>query len=584
MPYQLFTTGPLKGLNLDENPHAVAQGELVVAENVARLRNMVGTRPGIERPGSGEDYETKLNNDTPASPRVIMGAAEYRQNFGTGRQLIVVADSASHGGAGGDTNIWYEDGETLPLATTADPQITHGTFATDVNNFWTFAIHNNTLYAAGGGDTDDLWYWDGVTGTGAEQLLLTDKNTGNNLRPKFIFEKWGYVFINGLRGGTSASNNPAVSRYADFATDPKLDTNWPDGNTVGFSAVTVGLNAFGASYSTGFAEYQDNEGDFLLMLGNNGIAAAKPDPGNDFNITDAISVGCVNQRAYANLGIDAGDGVFVSFHGIHSLRQSQEHGTKRDEFLSWKIQSLFDGLDRSRLPMTVAAYDRANGRVLFALSESSGSQGHDMIMCLDVKEKDSLTAKEARWYGPWRLQLGNDNQGTPKPIRITDLKFIQDENDKFHLYVFTTDGDVLRMTEETLSDLASNSYDVRMRTKHEPHGSILTAKQVGDVMTTLAPGGDYAISYRTVFDYGRSVSRSRNVNQVANPGFILGTGMLGVDALGTNFSLADRKIYATGRGSTVAHEFSHGGLNEPFYIGRIDYELDAADESIGEAV
>ena len=136
------------------------------------------------------------------------------------------------------SKIWVEDDKRLDDAVL--PAITVGT-----DNLWTFALHNNLLWAAGGAATDDLWTWNGDQATPTAPVIraLTDKASTNRLRPKFIKEWRNYLLINGLRGGVSDTNNPALSRYHTFGSDPTADGNWLDGNSLGYSSRQVGQDA-----------------------------------------------------------------------------------------------------------------------------------------------------------------------------------------------------------------------------------------------------------------------------------------------------------------------------------------------------
>ena len=119
----------LRGLNEDENPHALARGELVVGDNVSRFGNDVGTRPGTVALGSGEDYENRLNGNN-----AIQGAYEWRSDFDANRKLVLVADD----GASTDF-VWSDDTTLYPMPGTP-PTITAG-----IDNRWTFADHLNEL-------------------------------------------------------------------------------------------------------------------------------------------------------------------------------------------------------------------------------------------------------------------------------------------------------------------------------------------------------------------------------------------------------------------------------------------------------
>lgn len=553
MPYRVISTGALRGLNQDENPHDLAPGDLTVARNAARRAlNVVGTRPGAVVLGATEDYADPLTG-TPA----IQGAVEYRQNFDEGRRLILVADHATN-------KVWYEDDSRLPAG--APPQIMSG-----ADNIWTFGLHNNTLFAAGGAATDDIWTWDGNIANAPTVLALTDKLSTNRLRPKFVKAWRGYVLFNGFRGGTSATNNPACSRYQTFGQDATDDASYIDSNTLGFLSQRVGSDSYGGAFTTGFGTYQDNNGDFLLVLANSQIVSYILDESGtgDFIRNDVIANGCVHQRAFVDLGVDAGDAIYMSRVGVHSLRQSQQHGARESAFLSRKITPIIRSLNPNRIPFSCAAYDRINGRVVFVWS-TGASTTHDILMALDVRNPESLNANDALWYGPWTFSEG---------ISVNHIAYLRDESDNFHLYAFTTDGDVLRFAEDVFHDRSADPIDVEMRTKDEAYGSILTTKRCGDTVVQLAPGGNHAVQWTREFNYGNKTNTALALRQPATNNsalpqtfpFELGSGQI----------ISDVKGYTSGEGRTVADRFAHNAADQPFFIGRIDRQIAGGGEDPG---
>src|SRR3990172_1811107 len=561
MAYRNFTIEPLLGLNEDRNPHSLRTGELTKARNATRRSmNLVGTRPGCVSRPVADEYENPLTGD-PA----IQGAVEYRKDFDEGRALIVIADNPGGTVTNPDSKIWFGDDNRLD--DTSPPTITSG-----ADNIWTFGLHSNLLWAAGGASGDDIWTWDGDTAAPSAPVVraLTDKASGNRLRPKFLKSWRGYMLVNGLRGGTSNTNNPALSRYQSFGEDPADDVSWEDGNSLGFFSRRVGADAYGGAFATGFGTYQDNNGDFLLALSNDQIVSYVLDPtgAGDFIRSDVISNGCVHQRAFVDLGPDAGDAIFMSRHGIHSLRQSQQHGRRESAFLSRKIQQTFQLLNPSRLDLTCAAYDRQNGRIVFVMSTGSSTQ-HDILMALDVRHADSLNAQDALWYGPWVISGG---------VSINHLLYARDQNDIFRLFAFTTDGRALTFEEDVFHDLADSAYEVVIRTNDESYGSIALEKSVGDVMIHVQPGGDHTIEMSTEFNYGiRSVSQTLSQPAIFQPTlpvtlpFTIGMGEISSDV----------KVYATGRGRTVASKLRTNQADSPFFIGRIERQIEGAGEDAG---
>jgi len=566
MPWEHFTIVPL-GLHEDENPHALARGELVVASNIARYDNMIGTRPGMQRLAAGQDYDARISEGL-----AIQGLFEYRRDFDDTRVLVVIADHSS------GRRIWFNDtSRYLAGAVT----ITAGN-----DNLWNLTEHANLLWGAGGARGDSFWNLDAsdtVTPATPAALVLP-VSAGAAVFPTYVFSWRGWLLCNGLRPAagvaTAADTNPTVTRYASFGTDPTVAANWAVGNTIGFAAARRGVDSFGSDFSTGFGVYQDNHGDFLLLLGNKTITSVVEDATNDFRVTDHIANGCVAQDAFVSLGLDAGDAVYLSQNGIHSLRQSQEHGARADTFLSWKIRRTFATINRNRMKYIVAGYDHVNGRALFVVPTGSNTF-HDTFLVLDTKDTAELTADTARWM-IWTLALGAG-------IVIQKIKFARDSTGAFRWYFATRAGDVLTLSDTIFADFNATAgagtlaYETALQTNHDAFGSIGRRKTMGDLMLTLSPGGEYQPTYQTIFDYGRQGS-ARALRMAPAPADLLGTTfVLGTSVLGGGPTIRDEKVYGTGSGRTVSHRISHNGANQPWFLHRLDVDLALSGEDQGDA-
>jgi hypothetical protein len=559
--YQQQSLGPLRGLNENEDPHGKNPADLLTALNVASFGRMVGTRPGFQRPGSGEDYATAIDEGKP-----IQGMYEFRSDLDATRRLLVVAEHTDFTGSGvfDQDNRRYGDGATISTDSATSPV-----------NFWTMTEHRDTIYAAGGDGTttpaapDSFWYLDPDNIANTPTAIVLPVSAGNPASPAYVLSWRNYVFCNGFRGGTVADHNPSTTRYCTLGTDPKTAANWLVGNTIGF-------DAFGDNFTTGLATYRDNKGDFLLILGNEKIQSVVLNAPVDFQITDAIANGCLGQRAFVSLGLDSGEAVYMSDKGFHSLRQSQQHGTRADTFLSWKIRPTFATLNRTRMKYTVGAYDHVNGWVLFAVSTGSDTL-HDTILALDVKDQNTLTAEDARWY-IWKLSGG---------IRVNDMKFIRDSSNDWKLAIGTSKGDVCYLDTSTFNDVqvdgsTTTAYEAKIQTAHNDYGSTLDTKRLGDIMITLAPGGSYNPTFKTHFDYGVRSSMNVSIDMSLPSEATWGTATWGTDLWGTGIGTRDEKIYGIGSGRTMGFEIKHEAADEPWRISKIDHQVMIDGEDTGD--
>jgi len=546
MAFKEVMLAPLLGLNEDENPQALRDTDLSVAINCWRLGGTTGTRPGIEREDSGDPYDAKLTG--PPADQNVQGMIEYRNNFDASadRHLVVVANG----------QIWRNDTTNITDALT----ITAGQ-----NNLWTFAQHKNYLYAAGGASGDAFWVWDGVVANAA--TLVTFLNSGaSQIDCKYVFQKWNFVFACGMNG-TAAEDNPTIVRYSALGDG----ASWPVANTIGGTAAIGGFNAYGNEYTTGFGSYTDNNGDYLMVGTNRAIYSIllTGDATNPFFVQGEAANGFVSQRAYVSLGVDAGDAVYLSERGIHSLRQSQQFGAQENKFLTWGIRNTFKNLNRSRLKYASGAYWQEEGIVLFAVSSAS-STTNDVILALDLKGVNELTSENAVWH-IWKLSGG---------ISPNILVAARDDDGQPYIYVGTTTADVCRFSREVYSDLGS-SYPVEFQTKFFDFGAPMRDKCIGDCQVTIQPSGTHIPKMKYVYDFGRRQSTPRDLRLLSG-GFILDSSVLDVDELGMENPTAINKVFGNGWGEAVALSFTHQGANEPFRVARIAMQVDLMGETQGD--
>lgn len=548
--FQIVPIKRLRGLNEDEDPNSVAEDELTVARNTYSRGETKGTRPGTER--DPDSYTSAVTGTPP-----VQGIFELRRNNDANRSLVVVAGTGIY---------------TAPsTAITGAVSITSG-----AANGWTFAEHKNTLYAAGGTGTNSFWKW---TGSGnASAVSILDLSAGA-LYPTYVFEKWNRLFTAGFRDAagsiaTDNSSNPMVVRYSALNDG---DT-WPVGSSFGGSSAIGGFSSYGGEFVTGFADYTDNDGDWLLILTNRRIYSVMEtgDPLSPFYVSKrgAIANGCVHQRAFANLGLDSGDAVYLSSEGIHSLAQSQEHGALQRSFLSWKIRKTFNLINHAAIQNSVSAYDRQNGIVLFAVPTGS-STIPNLILALNVKGKDAITAENAEW-DVWERGGASANAKA-----VTAMTSARDDDDNWFIYAGNAVGDVFRFNSAVASDI-SYAYPVTLRTKHNDYGIPGVSKGPGDIYLTMQPGASYMPSFRLVYDYGQRFSSQSLVDLTPVGGSVFGTGTFGTATFSAVNSTRRCKIYGSGSGATIGFELSHGSANEPFYIVGISPQIRAFGEDIGK--
>ncbi len=550
MPFVTRTLRELGGLNENEDPNKLKRTDLTEAENTARLGVLTGTRPGIGFDSGGE-YETAING-TPA----VQGIREWSYDRDASREVVTVA--------GGEARNGPDVGDVLDK-TTNSVTITGG-----ANNLWTFADHNNKLFAAGGASGDSFWYWDG---TNPLQKVDVQNSAAQTIRPKYVFQWKNYVFLTGLQDRTLPDDNPLLWRYHDLSSDPTSATNWPTSNTIGGTGIG-GLGGYGQEFSTGTASFQDNDGAYLLLLTNRRIYSYVQSTSAlvGFQKNDEIANGCVNQHAYVDLGLDSGDAIYMSEVGIHSLRLSQQYSGRARAFLSWPIRKTFASLNRNRFQYVSAGYWPTEGIVAFAVSTGSSST-HDLILAMDIQEAEEITPETVRWY-KWKLAGGLSES-------VNLITFGRDANNQPVMFVCTTAGKVGKLNRDSYLDF-TEEYETSFTTKHDDNESPGVLKTNGDLYLVARGNGSYEPTHRYVFDYGERTGTQLNRISFPSNGGVFGSAVFDTDVFGGAQLVSRQKFYGFGSGETVAHAFSHSptaSTSEPFFISSIAQQLSSAGES-----
>lgn len=553
--WQTYQIAPVGGLNLDENPNAVRKDEIIEALNVYYRGNAIGVRPGAA-------FETEANGYTANLPGAVQGVYEWVRDNGSTRNLMVVANGTI-----------YSDGVPTSITKSAGVNVAAGADRT-----WTFCQFgyggNQRMFAAGGSGTDTPWYYpDAFTQAGL--LQITDSGGVNLVSPTYIYSKWKRVFAAGWRTAAGAIStdiacDPMTPRYSAL-NDP---LTWPLGNTFAGTGIG-GLPAYGDEYLTGFGEYTDNDGDWLLLLTNRRLYAVQEDPGNaivPFYISrkGAIQFGCVHQNAFVSLGLDSGDAIYLSNHGIHSLRQTQDYGGREDRVLSWKIRSYFKTLNRSRLKYAVGSYLREEGLVVFAVPVGSDTF-NSVLLVLDTKsmEDEPLSAKNARW-SIWRLT------GPSEAARkVTVLAAAKSSAGVPYLYAGNEAGGVFRFDEEASADFGTY-YDASFSTRWEDFGDATKDKTMGDLYVQSQQPVTIGATLRATarYDFGARTAGPYPVELPVTSGSSYGTAVYGRDAYGASQDTNSQRVYVTGHGTVMSLNFQR--QQEPFYIAGISGRVSGA--------
>jgi hypothetical protein len=543
----------LGGLNEDENPAALEPGDCQIARNSWKRGSSRGTRPGLNRDSLSYTSSSGLSG-------AVQGIVDYRFANDASQFLVAVANG----------DIFSADATSIKNAGT--------TVTAGANHRWTFAQHKGTLYGAGGTSTDNFWSWPG-SGTTSNISMLN--LAGAAIYPSYVFEKWNFGFTAGFRDSVGALSTEITSGPMTVRHSAINDmTSFPVGNSFGGTSSIGGFSSYGDEYLTGFGEFTNNAGDWLLCLSNKRLYAVGQlgDAGTPFYTpqTGIVQNGCVHQNAFVSLGLDSGDAIYLSRYGIHSVRLSEQFGARVETFLSWKIRRTFAQLNQSALHRSVGAYDPKRGIVLFAVPFGSASNP-DTILCLDMKNHASLTAKTAEW-DIWSLS----SELTSAQATLTSMATVRNASG-FAIYAGNQNGDVAFFDDSSSgahSDLGE-AYTVQLRTRHDDYGAPGVTKGLGDTLVTIQPGGSQRPTLTPIFDYGRVTGEYQFIEMAAS-GATWGSGVYGTAVYGSENNTFTDRLYTTGAGETVAFDLMHAVANEPFYVAQLAPEIQTHGSHSGE--
>ena len=318
------------GMNDNLNVTTLKSDELSLIRNWWWNGATLEERPGI----------TKVNATAISGTPAVQGLVDFIRNEGADQDFITVA--------GGKV---YKGTSTLSEIT-GSVSITSGQ-----DNFWTFAVFQDILIAAG---KDAPWKW---TGSGNVAALGGSPPTG-----KYVVTKWNYLFLSGI------STDLGLVRYADLNT---LET-WTGGNE-------IRVRTYGDDYVTGLVSY----GDLVLALGVNSIQKIvyTGDASAPFT-TDILlqGVGCPHQRSFVNVD---DRGYFIDQHlRVRRIAPSDRIIAFNVPDLSTaKIPNTLKNLSLSRRFTIVGAYYRPFNSVIWTVSQTGATENNFCIVMNIEDEK-----------------------------------------------------------------------------------------------------------------------------------------------------------------------------------------------------
>lgn len=479
------------GLNDDDNPAGLRINEFAQLLNAYWRGNNLRTRMGYEK-----HPQTTAITGTPA----ITGLYDFVFAEGDSKEFVCVAG----------TKI-YKDVSNTWTDITGAVTITAGQ-----NNVFTFTTFKDTMVATNGVDVPIKW-----TGTGNAAVL-----GGSPPTAPYIYRKWNRLFLTGHSG--------LIIRYSALGDHE----TWAAGNT-------ITPDSYGDEYVTGLGEWRD----YLMLLTNKRIVPVSYTGDETAPFAWAslapLMVGCVHQRAFANIGDDA---VFMSDKGIHSVNITERYGDFEEKFLSYsKIKNLFDGLAGARRKYAIALYYPPEQSVVFLVSDG-GQSSNQIAIWLDLK---GAAVKFSRWdnFTANAACIRRDSQQVP------------------YIYFGNTAGQTNRFREALDAD-AGAAFNKTVETPWVDLGEPAIVKYLRYLETEMEYGGTYSINVDIFYDYNMDADSTLTLSMSGTVSTSLyNTAVYNTDVYSSAESIKIKNILK-GRGKVFKLKFRNSAADQPFGMYR----------------
>jgi len=178
---------------------------------------------------------------------------------------------------------------------------------------------------------------------------------------------------------------------------------------------------------------------------------------------------------------------------------------------------------------------------------------------MDIKGAKQISPDTVRWY-KWTLN----------GISANVLRPARDPEGLPVIYLGGIAGEVAKFSRSSYSDLAS-SIPTKFRTKDEDYGFPASEKSVGDTFIGMVGQGTHKPNHTYILDDSTRTGKSTPM-RLSEGAFIVGTSLVG-DKLGSGETVLRDRVRGVGSGYTIAHEFSHTGINQPFFVSQIVQDI-----------
>lgn len=470
--YAFIGTNGFDGGLSSENPIAISQNKMVIADNI-----LVGTAPTRRKRGGMEKYHTgsfDLTASYPASGVPIRGLIEYWRTASLAGNPV--ADIFLHQA----TKVWsIDDRNTVGVDRT-------GALTLSTSGIPSYQPFNQKLYFCSTINADGYNKWDGTSPTAVAASGPAD-GPG-----KYLCAHLGRMIM--------AGNNDFPFRvYFSSALAPE---DWS--SAVGHSATSLDLDDNGDPQGiTGIVSFQGR----LYVFTRRSTYEITGTTVATFVVTRVSDgIGCIGHASICTVPNDV---IFASDRGVHSLRQLDSGRQTESTFLSKDIQRMWTELvNASKFGQFMAAYDEnINSYVITVVSGS------------DATNSDCLV---------YNIEFGTWTQWKSINARSISVAFL---NNKKNLIIGREDGKIAFLGRPTRTDFGT-SYNTRFKTGVlYPGGDMSSTKRFISVTVLAAPTAQVNIAASWDVDGIRNGTQSFALSageDLLGSTFILGQSVLGI--------------------------------------------------------
>ena len=130
------------------------------------------------------------------------------------------------------------------------------------------------------------------------------------------------------------------------------------------------------------------------------------------------------------------------------------------------------------------------------------------------------------------------------------------------------------------------SYTTTFRTHFDTFGAAGQVKKLGDTHVYIQPGGDYKPVLTPVLNWGRNTGESCEIEMPVPTGANwgpTGTAVWNQFTWGSGTDPVFRdKLSTFGEGDSIAFLVSHTGVDQPFFIAGLAFQVSGSGEAIGD--